>query len=76
LPPSHPVYPIPTPKPSKESTELLKVALDSMKWKLAKKPGPFYDHLKKGSNKKKGWLRELAGISTSRKRQYRNIDVL
>jgi hypothetical protein len=69
LPPSRPIYPIPnpTPKPPKELTDLLKVMLDSVKWKISKKPGPLFDYIKKGSNNKKGWLRELAGISASRR---------
>ena len=68
LPPSHPVYPIPTPKPPNEGTDLLKIMVESMKWTASSIPGPLYDYIEKeGSNKEKGWLREMAGISTSRK---------
>ena len=67
LPPSNPVDHIPTPTPAKESTEVLKITLESMNWKVSKEAGPFYDYIKKGIKKKKGWLREKAGISTSRR---------
>ncbi|OEU05724.1 hypothetical protein FRACYDRAFT_258522, partial [Fragilariopsis cylindrus CCMP1102] len=49
-------------------TNVWKIMVESMKWTASSIPGPLYDYIEKeGSNKKKGWLREMAGISTSRK---------
>jgi hypothetical protein len=53
--------------PNRRCPEFTNIVVRSTTWnRQSKEANPLYDFIRKGSNRSKGWCRNLAGISTSR----------
>ena len=72
-----PSHALPETFPKDDTTKFWNIVGESIGWKTAYGVGPFYDFvIREGSTRSKGWCRDLAGISTSRLRQFTNITIL